>query len=162
MEGKECECHAIYLIENMTRAYDHWSRWFERGDRERGDKQIAGAAKTIVSHLESEFEKSGLTEKQAPYYSQLVGMRTALNRFDSFEESGLNTMEVVRDTLHKSDELKQLMACGTPYKEKSSLTDTAKVLAEVFDTMSGKSKNPFEDARVLLDKQSKKLTCSSK
>jgi len=161
VKGKQSECHALFLNDNMIKAYARWDLLVARGDKERGDKQIVSAARVIVNHLETQFRESGLPEKQAPYYSQLMGINTALRRYDSGEDSGILAMEVVRDTLHKSPELKQLMAYGTPLKDKDALTNTAKVLSDVFETMAGTSKNPTEDARALLDTQYKKVSCGS-
>ena len=157
MERVKCECYAIRLFRTMTEAYDYWDK-----SPERAQKNLAHNARTILSHLDTQFKESGLPEKQEPYFKHFIGMRTALKRFDAGEESGMDTMEIVRDTIHKSDELKQLMTCGEPYVDKNSLSETARVLAEVLDTMGGMSNDPMEDARSFLDKQYEKLSCGKK
>ena len=154
MEGKECECEALRLVRAMTKAYDTWEK-----SPDTGGKVLALIAEDMRKHLSLQLYYGGYPEKQEPYHSLLVEMRAAQKSYESGELSGAMTMEVVRDTLHKSDELKQLMVCGPHYKGKESLTDTAKLLAEVFPTMSGISNSPAADARAIIDKQSKKLEC---
>ncbi len=157
MERRKCECYAIRLLDHMTEAYIYWS-----SNIERGKKVLAEAARPILFHLTDEFKEGEYEEKQEPYYTLLEEMRAALTRYDSGKGSGSDVMEWVRDNLHKSDELKQLMVCGPRYKDKESLTETAKVLVEVLDTMAGMSNTPAEDARSILDKQYEKLSCGKK
>ena len=151
MEGKECECEALRLIRAMIKAYDTWGE-----SPSTGEKVLALIASDIKKHLSLQLYYGGYPEKQQPYYSQMMGIRTALKRYDSGEDDGVSAMEVVRDTLHKSDELKQLMVCGPPYTNKESLTETAKVLAEGLNTMS---ESTTKGARSILDKQYEKLEC---
>ena len=157
MERKQCECYAIRLLDTIPKAYIYWAK-----NPERGDKVLAEAARPILFHLTNEFKKGEYDEKQEPYHSLLEQMRSALTRYDSGESSGLDAMEWIRDNIHKSEELKQLMVCGSPYVDKNSLSETARVLAEVFTTMSGMSTKPMEEASTILDKQYEKLSCGKK
>lgn len=157
MERKKCECYAIRLFDQMFEAYEYFLK-----SPERGKKVLGEAARPIIFHLNDEFKEGEFTEKQEPYNTLLEEMSSALSRYDSGEGSGLDAMEWVRDTIHKSDELKQLMVCGTPYTDKEGLSETAKVLTEVLNTMSGMSSHPMEEAKVILNKQYEKLSCRSK
>ncbi len=154
MKGKECECEALRLVGDMTRAYDTWGK-----SPATGDKVLGLIASDIKKHLSLQLFYGDYQEEQEPYHSLLAEMRAALKRYDSGEDNGVSAMEVVRDTLHNSDELKQLMVCGPHYRDKESLTETAKVLVRVFTTMSSKTSTPEAESRVIIDEQSKKLGC---
>ena len=153
MEIKKCECYAIRLLDHMVEAYQYWGR-----NPERGVKVLAEAARPILSHLNTEFEKGGYSEKQEPYTTLLKEMGSALSRYDSGEDSGITVMEWVRNRIHANDELKQLMVCGDPFKNKESLTETATVLSDMFNAMEDTTP---EEARSILDKQYQKLSCTT-
>lgn len=153
MEGKQCQCYAIRLLDTMTKAYEYWL-----DNPERGEKMLASSARDILFHLNEEFKEGEYTEKQEPYYSLLEEMRSALSKYDSGTDSGVHAMEIVRNRIHANDELKQLMVCGTPYKGKESLTETAKILSDVFNAIE---ETTPKEARSILDKQYEKITCSS-
>lgn len=154
MERKLCECYAIRLLRNMTEAYDYWGK-----NPERGQKVLAEAARPIIFHLRDEFKEGEYTEKQEPYNKLLEEMRSALSLYDSGKGSGVDAMEWVRDNIHKSDELKQLMVCGDPFKNKETLTETAKVISDVLNAITDTT---TDDARTFLDKQYEKLSCGKK
>lgn len=154
MERRKCECYAIRLFDHMIEAYVYWDR-----NPERGKKMLAEAARPIISHLKHEFKEGEYAEKQEPYFTLLEEMRSALSRYDSGEGSGIEAMEWVRNRIHTNDELKQLMVCGDPFKNKESLTETATVLSSMFNAMEDTTP---EEAKSILDKQYEKLSCASK
>ena len=148
MDRKLCECYAIRLIDDMTKAYDYWL-----SNPERGEKRLVNSAQTIYFHLNDEFKEGEFTEKQEPYFGLLDKMRSALSKGD------FTAMEIVRNLIHKNDELKQLITCGTPYVDKNSLSETARVLTEALNAMEITTP---ADARIILDKQYEKLSCGKK
>ena len=154
MERVKCECYAIRLFRTMTEAYDYW---LDHPDR--GVKILVNSARGIHYHLKSEFEKGNYKEKQEPYHSLLEEMQTAIRKYDEGSDSGVHAIEIVRNRIHSNDELKQLMVCGEPYVDKSSLSETARVLAEAFNAMEDTT---TDDARSFLDKQYEKLSCGKK
>lgn len=160
MEGKKCKCRAIRLTENMLKAYEYF-REHIAGNPVLVRKRFQTDAKAIYKHLNNEFEAGEYTEKQEPYYGLLEGMRKALAICDLGDDLGSQGMEVVRNAIHLNDELKQLMACGRPYTNKESLTETAKVLGEAFSAFAGTSPDPIQEARASLDRQYEKLSCAS-
>ncbi len=151
MEGKECECQALRLVDTMIKAYDYW------GEKPiEGEEKLATHARVIFHHLFDQLYAGDYAEKQEPHYGFLLEMRTALHSYDA-GGSGVEAMEMVRNRIHANDELKQLMVCGSPYTDKERLNETAKVLAQALDAMEYST---TKEARSILDKQSEKLKCS--
>ncbi|KKK67018.1 hypothetical protein LCGC14_2958250 [marine sediment metagenome] len=150
MEGRKCECDAIHLIVGLTEALD-------ASEQPGGDDMMGRAAKNILRHLDNRFRDSGYTEREEPYYHLLEEMRASVNLYN-FGGSGTSAEEVVRNLIHSNHELKQLMVCGPPYKDRESLSETAKVLVEVFETLE--NEGPM-DALFLLANQYEKLGCAT-
>jgi len=151
MKGKACECYGIYLIDSMTQQY---ARHLARPMM--ADKPLGNLAGSILNHLEEQFKEGDFKDKQEPYHGLFAEMRSSVTKFQYGGDSGLHAMEMVRNRIHKNDELKQLMVCGTPYTDKKSLSETAKVLAQAFDTLE---ETTPEEAKAILDKQYEKLSC---
>ncbi|KKL98005.1 hypothetical protein LCGC14_1828800 [marine sediment metagenome] len=152
MEGRECECRAINLMIGLAEALDALIE--EAPGR---DDKLGRAAKNILRHLDNQFQTSAYTERQEPYYHLLEEMREPVKMY-TYGSSGLDAEEMVRNRIHANDELKQLMACGSPYRNKESLTETARVIGEVLETFEN---GEVVDALLILAGQYKKLSCAT-
>ncbi len=152
MEGRECECRAINLMIELAEAMDALIE--EAPGR---DDKLGRVAKNILRHLDNQFETSAYTERQEPYYGLLEEMRAKVSLYN-YGGSGVDAQEMVRNRIHENDELKQLMVCGSPYRNKESLTETAKVVGEVLETFEN---GEVIDALFILADQYEKLSCAT-
>lgn len=148
---KECECRALSLFTAMVDAYDMWL------NNDPGyEHKMSGLSKSIHEHLRSEFS----TEK---YGSDLVAdlsrMEEAIVKLKEGKEKPMAAMEIVRNTIHRNDALKQLAVCGGSFHGVEQMPETAQVLKIAFHLLE--EEEPAT-ARVPLVKAYTGLDCWSR
>jgi len=161
MAGTECECKALELTMRMCDLYEYWEANVD--DR----RPVAQArlrnkshklARVMFEHLNEQMA-GGYEKGDEPYHTLLRKMENAISASEAGLGLNFQAIEVVKDLIHQNVELKQLMVCGRPFTGEDDISETARVLVDVFDIVAGEREDAYEEAKRILDKQVKKLSC---
>ena len=162
MAGTECECKALELTGDMLELYTYWEANVD-DRRPASQARLRGKsnkmAKAMFSHLVEQVGVSGY-EGEEPYHTFLEKMEDAISASEAGLGLNFNAIETVKDLIHQNVELKQLMVCGKPFTTKGNISETARVLVDVFDMVAGEREDAYEEAGRILNKQVKKLACA--
>lgn len=148
---KECECRALSLFTAMVDAYDMWLN-----NNPGYEHKMSVLSKAIHEHLRSEFN----TDR---YGTDLVAdlslMEGAIVKLKEGKEKPMAVMEIVRNTIHRNDALKQLAVCGGSFHGVEQMPEAAQVLRIAFHLLE--EEEPAT-ARVPLVKAYTGLDCWSR
>lgn len=107
-------------------------------------------AQATYDHLMDEAYKPENKVMHGEVNHLLEKVRTAIGG-----ESGIHAMETVRDAIHKSMALQQLLVCGGPYDIPENRTEAAKTIGKACNIIA----ETDDDVHPILQELSKKLGC---
>lgn len=94
------------------------------------------SAMELHEHIRRQANKAGNEALRASVQPLLDKEQQSINNIDHGLGGPMEALDRVRDDIHKSDDVKQLLVCGGPYKNADDLDDTAKVVKIVMEMMA--------------------------
>jgi hypothetical protein len=155
MAIETCECKGIRLFTDIVKMT------FEAAYSQPGDKYVSDQALTVAQstydHLMEQANKPENKSMLAEAQSHLDIMRKG---FGSYQAQGVLALEVVRDHIHKSPALQQLLVCGGPFDNPDERRDAAKAVGKACNMLV--DDDTMDDVLPELTKLSQKLGCKTK
>jgi hypothetical protein len=147
-EQDTCECQGIRLFRQVVdktfgALYSPGDPWVS--------KTALEVATNTYNHLFTQANKPGNMTLHNEAMEQFDAMR---NGFGKFQDKGVLALEVVRDAIHKSPALQQLLVCGGPGKRKAS----ADIIGKVCEMLAGDD-DEIDKAVPTLTKLFKDIPC---
>jgi AraC-like DNA-binding protein len=150
---ESCECKGIRLF---TRVVDITLDSLESPP---GDplisKRAYDTAKETYEHILNQANQSKNKAMRKQASKILDTMRSGLA---NYAQQGVLALEVVRDSIHKSPVLQQLLVCGGPYKSEEKRKEAAKTIGECCNIIA----ETDDDIHPILNKLSQELGCSER
>ncbi len=150
MAKESCECKGLNLFtEIVTTTLDLVNTPGKKVVFERALK----VAQNSYNHL---LEQANKPENEL-MFAEVTGLFDKMRK-EIGDGHGMYALERVRDCIHKSPALQQLMACGGPYKIPEDRTEAALTIDKVSNLMAGDD-DDIDKALPLLKTVSTKLGC---